>query len=304
VVIDYALAHGITLASRHFGLDRETVRRWRDAYRQAGVAGLVPHYPAHRASRLAPEVLALIRQARLELRYGAPRAQLWLARVHQVRVSTSVLQQAFRGLGIPRLTRLRKRRPRQLHLFETPTPGDSVQVDVKLVTIAGRMAYHDPALDDCPRYRVLRLYPRKDHHASLDFLAHVRRRLPFAIRQLHTDSGSEFPLAFALTVQAAGIHHRYIRPRRPQLNGKVERSIRIDQEEFWSRAPFPDFAAAVTALQPWERTYNYERFSLALHGLTPLEKLAAKSPCLPLVSAPPPLGQVPASEPIPTGGPF
>src|SRR2546427_7778299 len=53
--------------------------------------------------------------------------------------------------------------------------------------------------------------------------------------KLQCDNGREFPLDFVLAVEAAGIRHRYIRPRRPQQNGKVERSHRIDQEEFWGR---------------------------------------------------------------------
>jgi len=295
-VIEYALTYGVKPASRRFGLDRKTVRRWRDDFREVGVAGLVPRYPARRAPRLAPEVLELIRQARQERRYGAPRAQVWLWRVHNIRVSTTALQRAFRELGMPRLKRPRKRRPRQLQLFEKPAPGDSVQVVVKVVTIAGRKAYQYTALDDCTRYRVLRLYPQQNQYASLDFLAHLRRRLPFAIRQLQTDNGTEFPLAFALTVQAAGIRHRYIWPRRPQQNGKVERSLRIAHEEFWSRARFPDYTTTVAALQGWERTYNYERFSLALRGLTLVEKLAAKLPPLNLADALLHLGLVHASE--------
>jgi len=58
--------------------------------------------------------------------------------------------------------------------------------------------------------------------------------MPFPIRQLQCDNGTEFPLDFALTVQAAGIRHRYITPRRPEQNGKVEHSHRIDDEEFGS----------------------------------------------------------------------
>jgi transposase InsO family protein len=68
--------------------------------------------------------------------------------------------------------------------------------------------------------------------------------------------GREFPLAFALAVEAAGIRHRYIQPRRPQQNGKVERSYRIDHEVFWSRHAFSDFDTATTALRAWERTRN------------------------------------------------
>jgi transposase len=47
-----------------------------------------------------------------------------------------------------------------------------------------------------------------------------------------------FAFEFALAVEAAGIRRRYIQPRRPQQNGKVERSHRIDNEEFWSRHTF------------------------------------------------------------------
>ena len=68
------------------------------------------------------------------------------------------------------------------------------------------------------------------------------------------------------------------RPRRPQQNGKVERSHRIDQEEFWGRHRFDTFEAAALALRGWETRYNYERFSLALQGRTPAEKLAAIMP--------------------------
>ncbi len=83
-------------------------------------------------------------------------------------------------------------------------------------------------------------------------------------------------MAFALAVQAAGTKHRYIRPCRPQQNGKVEHSHRIDHEEFWSRHHFPDFDTADSALQTWEATYNYDRFSLALQGQTPAEKMATR----------------------------
>ena len=40
----------------------------------------------------------------------------------------------------------------------------------------------------------------------------------------------------------------------------------------------PDFEAAAAALRGWETRYNYERFSLALQGRTPAEKLAALQP--------------------------
>jgi transposase InsO family protein len=130
----------------------------------------------------------------------------------------------------------------------------------------------------CTRFCVLRLYRRLHHGSSLSFLAELRQAFPFPIKRLQCDHGQEFSLAFVLGVEAAGIRHRYIRPRRPQQNGKVERSHRIDQEEFWRRQRFPDFEVAAAALRDWETRYNYERFSLALQGRTPAEKLAALRP--------------------------
>ena len=134
------------------------------------------------------------------------------------------------------------------------------------------------ALDDCTRLRVLRLYPRQNQHSSLHFLDEVRRALPFPIKKLQCDNGSEFPIAFKLAVEAAGIKHRYIKPRRPQQNGKVERSHRIDGEEFWDRHDFETVAAAELSLAGWERQYNHDRFSMALRGRTPIEKLRAVLP--------------------------
>jgi transposase InsO family protein len=70
------------------------------------------------------------------------------------------------------------------------------------------------------------------------------------------------------------MRHRYIRPRCPQQNGKVERSHRIDGEEFCDRRDFTTHDEAWAALAEWEDTYTHCRFSMALAGLTPAEKLA------------------------------
>lgn len=129
--------------------------------------------------RLAPETLRLLEHAQRELEYGAARTQVWLLRVHQIRLPRATIQHAFRRLGLPRLPRRRKRsqRPRQLRLFEKPEPGDCIQIDVKHVKVHGQRAYQYSALDDCTRVRVLRLYRHLSFRSSLEFLAELRRRL-------------------------------------------------------------------------------------------------------------------------------
>ena len=221
-------------------------------------------------------MVELIAHARREFGWGACRARLWLWRVHQVKVAPGTISRICDDLGLPRPQRpKRRRRARQLKLFEKATPGESVQIDVKFVKVGGARAYQYTALDDCTRLRVLRLYRRLHVWSSLDFVAEVTRTFPFTIQKIQPDHGAEFSFAFVLAVERRGIRHRYIRPRCPEQNGKVERSHRIDHDEFWGRRNFDTFEDAATQLRGWERVYNEDRFSMALHGRTPAEKLAA-----------------------------
>lgn len=286
-VLGYASTRSMHAAALYFGISYRTVRRWRFRYRHGGILGLVPRYPAERRRRLTAPVRELIRVARTEHRFGAARTQIWLHRVHGIHVGVSSIQLVFRQLGLRRLTRTPKRRPRQLRLFSKDTPGESVQVDVKFVRVNRQRYFQYTALDDCTRYRVLRLYRYLNARTSLAFLAETRRALPFPIRQIQSDRGTEFSLDFRLSVEALGIRHRYIKPRRPQQNGKVERSHRIDHDEFWTRHRFTSFDEAADALRRWEHVYNVERFSLALRGQTPAEMIAQRLPPARRVAEPP-----------------
>jgi transposase InsO family protein len=275
IVMAYAETHSLRATAKHFGLHRKTVRRWHAAWRAGGVAGLIPRYANQRPRRISPEVVAWITEARRDQHFGAAGTRVWLLRVHGVAVNTTTIRHSARS-GCPTSPSPTRRRLKQLRLFEKEQPGDSVQVDVTAIRLKRERVFQYTAIDDCTRFRVLRLYPRLNQHSSTHFFGEVRRALPFPIRRVQTDHGTEFPLAFRLTVEAAGCGYRYIRPRRPQQNGKVERSHRIDDEDFWQHHDFARLADAESALHAWEHTYNYQRFSMALGGLTPAEKLHAK----------------------------
>jgi transposase len=184
MVLQFARLQGPTAAARRFGVSVRTIRRWRVRWRQDALQGLVPRYPRRRGRRITPRVIELVGQARRDLAYGAQRTQLWLRRIHDVRVAVGTIQRIFRDLGLPRLRRTQKRVPRQMKLFEKAEPGESVQVDVKFVKIAGRWAFQYTALDDCTRFRVLRLYRRLHQSSSLAFLGELCRAFPFRIRKL------------------------------------------------------------------------------------------------------------------------
>jgi transposase InsO family protein len=50
---------------------------------------------------------------------------------------------------------------------------------------------------------------------------------------IQTDNGAEFQSQFHWHAESLDIRHVYIRPRTPRLNGKVERSHRVDNQEFY-----------------------------------------------------------------------
>jgi transposase InsO family protein len=148
-------------------------------------------------------------------------------------------------------------------------------VDVKVIKVAGQTAVQYTALDDCPRMRVLRLYRRRHQRSSLLLLSALCRSVPFPIRRLQTDRRTEFSLAFALSVHERGIRHGDIHPRCPEQNGKVERSHPIDDEAVPEPAGLLGLRHRGARVRGWERVYNEHRFSTALVGRTPREKLAA-----------------------------
>lgn len=70
--------------------------------------------------------------------------------------------------------------------------------------------------------------------------------------------------------------HVYIKPSTPRLNGKVERSHRIDADEFYRMLEgvvVDDAQVLSQKLQEWEHFYNFDRPHGSLAGQTPYERL-------------------------------
>jgi len=65
--------------------------------------------------------------------------------------------------------------------------------------------------------------------------------------------------------------HVYIRPHSPHLNGKVERSHRTDQTEFYQRLTYTDDVDLNVKLEAWESFYNNGRPPKSLDEKIPYE---------------------------------
>ena len=70
-------------------------------------------------------------------------------------------------------------------------------------------------------------------------------------------------------LQELGIKHRYIRPYRPQTNGKVERFWRTLNEALIEGRTFRDEKEFREELQKYMFYYNEHRAHQALEGETP-----------------------------------
>jgi transposase InsO family protein len=111
-----------------------------------------------------------------------------------------------------------------------------LQVEVKfLERIPGtrKRLYQFTAIDDCTRIRVLKIDDACNQGTAIRFVDEVRRRLPFRVQVVQTDNGAEFQSRVHWHLQSLDIRHVHIRPRTPHLNGKVERSHRVDDQEFY-----------------------------------------------------------------------
>ena len=105
---------------------------------------------------------------------------------------------------------------------------------------------------------------------------YVVQKFPFRIHTVRTDRGHEWQAKFHWHVEDQGIRHVYIKPRSPQLNGKVERSHRTDQEEFYQLLAYTDDVDLKRKLASWEEFYNFNRPHGAHQGGTPYEALKSK----------------------------
>lgn len=168
-----------------------------------------------------------------------------------------------------------QRKPKGVSLA-TQTPGDLVQIDtMQLHPAPGVTRYQFTAVDCASRWSVLGVRATATAGTAKDFLGELQERMPFPIKALQIDGGSEWMAAFEHECQARHLPLRVLPPHRPQLNGQVERANRTHREEFWQCDDGDlDLPAVQPAVQAWEDVYNGVRPHHALALRTPTEFLA------------------------------
>jgi transposase InsO family protein len=277
-VLELAQYLSVTKACQEFNVPRSSFYRWKQKYEKAGRAGLCRARPiAYRhPRRTSPEVVEKILVLRTEHQLGALRIMYYLERYHGIQISESTVSRVLKAHGLSRLPKSAPKRALHTQRYAKTVPGHHVQVDVKFLQLKNQEGktvkrYQYTAIDDATRIRALQIFAEHTQERAIQFMDYVVQKFPFRISTIRTDRGHEFQARFHWHVEDQGMRHVYIKPQTPQLNGKVERSHRTDQNEFYQLLTYTDDTDLNAKLKAWEDFYNYDRPHLSLDGKTPYE---------------------------------
>jgi len=274
-VIEYSFKNGVTKAAIRYKTSRQNIYRWRQKY-DGTVRSLADrsHRPKSHPNQHTEAEIKLIK----DMRRRNPHAGLvvfWVKlRQRGYTRSISGLYRVLRRLdGKP--IKLPNPKKESKPYEQMQYPGQRGQIDVKYVPkvcLVGEAAeeggyYQYTYIDEYSRYRILKAYKEHSTYSSAQFIKYVVEKFPYAIECIQTDNGPEFtnrlntgknakPTLFERTLEQLGIHHKLIRPFTPRHNGKVERSHRKDNEEFYACHKFYSFDDFAKQLAVRQNQYN------------------------------------------------
>jgi transposase InsO family protein len=291
---DYYAAngHNARKTCRHFDISPDTFYRWKKLYDPQNLKTLedCSHRPKHvRQHTWTP----CIEQKVLELRERYPRwgkAKLMvLLKEEGFELSVSMVGRILKCLKergiliepIPNHISARKRQRKRPYAIRKPReyvatlPGDIVQVDTLDVRpLPGLIFKQFTARDVISRWDVIKPCRHASSRAAARFIDTIIERMPFEVKALQIDGGSEFEGTFEEVCKNYGIELFVLPPRSPKLNGHVERANRTHTEEFYEVTDISfEMDELNEALLKWEYIYNTVRPHQSLGYLTPKKYL-------------------------------
>jgi len=190
------VSENVAATCRYYGISRQCYYGWLRRYEADGIDGLKDRSsrPHHSPRVTQAEVIEKILWLRKHYHFGPAKIAMYLARYHDVTISTSGVWRILKRLGLNRMPASQRYQRRTLRWkrYEKQRPGHQLQVDVKFIEPLGQTGrrkkyYQFTAIDDCTRLRVLRAYPRCDQKTAIQFIDHVLSKLPFAVERVQTD---------------------------------------------------------------------------------------------------------------------
>lgn len=297
-LVDRVLAQGwpVARAAEAMNVSRATAYKWVHRFQQEGPQGLLDRSsaPRRRPHALPPREVDRILRARRRTKHGPHRLAWSLGHPR------STVYAVLRRHGLHRLTWMDRPTGRVIRRYERARAGELVHVDVKKLgrippgggwRIHGRgpttaadkrrrlgYDYLHTAVDDHSRVAYVEVHPDERGPTAGAFL---RRAAAFfasrgvVVEAVMTDNHMSYTLSkdVRATLEEAGVRHLLIPPRRPQVNGKVERFNRTLLEEWAYARLYRSNGARLRALGPWLEFYNSSRPHTALDGRPPASRL-------------------------------
>ena len=279
-------------ASKEIGISRATLYRWQKRLRSEGWQGLEKRSrkPKRvRKKQWSTDLIEGVRSLRcLYPAWGKEKIKVLLEEDGLV-CSVSTVGRVIRYLkthkAIPESVYTKrwkpKRRQKRPYAVRKPKdyaarkPGDIVQVDTLDIHPFPNVHFkHFTARDMVSRWDVVEVYPNASSRQARHFLKTLIQRMPFGLKAIQVDGGSEFEADFELECEKRGIALYILPPKSPKLNGHVERAQRTHTEEFYEVYDINWTVGELNKqLLEWERVYNHVRPHQSLGYLTPAEWL-------------------------------
>ncbi len=158
-------------------------------------------------------------------------------------------------------------------------PGDLVQIDTLFVNLRPDKAIkHFTAYDPVAKWTVGHVATEATASAAKALLVKLIAHAPFPVRGIQVDGGSEFMAVFEEHCRQNDLELVVLPPKRPDLNGAVERAQSSWRYEFYACYDLPP---RIDKLKPlvdaFAHRFNHYRPHQALGDMTPAEYLKARS---------------------------
>lgn len=286
-------------ASGLLRVSRATLYRWKQRLERQGLRGLEEksRRPKHiRKPLWSIELIEKMQRMReqypcwgkdklviLLQREGLPASASTVGRIINYLKDRHMLHEPPKGLvKVKKRLRIRPYAIRKPREYAVELPGDLVQVDTLDVhPLDGKEVKHFTARDVISRWDVLEVHERATARTAAEFLDTLQARMPFPVKAIQVDGGSEYRAQFERTCKELGLRLFVLPPHSPKLNGRVERAHRTHLEEFYAVIPRDSSIERLNiALYQWERVYNQIRPHQSLDYLTPQEYIQKHYPQL------------------------
>lgn len=207
-------------------------------------------------------------------------------------LTRSSLHRCYQRHGISRLPDTKD--PQKKRKFKT-YPIGFFHIDIAEVRTEEGKLYMFVAIDRTSKFAFVQLHEKATRRIAADFLQELIKAVPYTIRTVLTDNGTQFTSpgnqrsaasdirqamdsgslfrahAFELACARNNLDHRLTKPKHPWTNGQVERMNRTLKEATVKRYHYGTHDQLKEHLQTFVMAYNFAKRLKTLRGLTPYE---------------------------------